>query len=122
VTASTPPSQRLVEMTGIRKSFGGVAALNGIDLHVDTGEIVALLGDNGAGKSTLIKMLSASAGRTPARSGSGARRSGCARPDAINAGIETIFQGSALVDELSVSRNLFLGREPTQGLLGILRA
>ncbi|MCX5563554.1 ATP-binding cassette domain-containing protein [Streptomyces sp. NBC_00038] len=121
MTATTPPPQRLVEMTGIRKSFGGVAALNGIDLHVDTGEIVALLGDNGAGKSTLIKMLS----------GIGRPDSGSIRirgkelglrsaRDAIDAGIETIYQGSALVDELSVSRNLFLGREPQKRLLGFL--
>jgi simple sugar transport system ATP-binding protein len=121
MTTATPPTQRLVEMTGIRKTFGGVSALNGIDFHVNTGEIVALLGDNGAGKSTLIKMLS----------GIGQPDSGSIRirdkdvklrsaRDAINAGIETIFQGSALVDELSVSRNLFLGREPQKRLLGLL--
>ena len=47
----------LLQMRGITKSFPGVRALNGIDLDLDKGEVLALLGENGAGKSTLIKVL-----------------------------------------------------------------
>jgi simple sugar transport system ATP-binding protein len=114
-------SQPLVEMKAIVKSYGGVRALDGVDFHIRAGEIVALLGDNGAGKSTLIKIL---AGVTRPDSGEicirgQVRRFGNAR-DAISAGIETIYQGAALVDQLSVARNLFLGREPTMRWLGVL--
>lgn len=114
---STP----LISLRDIHKSYGGVQALSGVDLHVDEGEIVALLGDNGAGKSTLIKVLS---GVTQPDRGSIAVRGKAVRfrssADAIKARIETIFQGSALVDQLSVARNLFLGREPTTKVLGLI--
>ena len=72
-----------------------------------------MLGDNGAGKSTLIKILS---GAVPASAGQiyihGAQVAINSTTDAINQGIETIYQDSALVPELSIARNLFLGREP----------
>ncbi|NJC72908.1 sugar ABC transporter ATP-binding protein [Planosporangium thailandense] len=111
----------LIEMSAITKSFGAVAALSGIDFSVAKGEIVALLGDNGAGKSTLIKMLSGvtrpDIGQISVRGKSVNFRS---PRDAIEAGIETIFQGSALVDQLNAARNLFLGREPRTRIAGIL--
>jgi len=111
----------LVEMSGIRKSYGGVVALDGVDFSVGDAEIVALLGDNGAGKSTLIKVLS---GVTQPDQGVIRLHGKPVRfrtsKDAIAAGIETIFQGSALVDQLSVARNLFLGREPSRRLLGLV--
>ena len=79
-------------------------------------EIVGLLGDNGAGKSTLIKILS---GAVPATSGDiyikGAKVDMRSTTDAIAHGIETIYQDSALVTQLSIARNLFLGREPIVG-------
>ena len=49
--------ERLIELRNIAKSYGRVFAVGGVNLHVDRGEVVGLLGDNGAGKSTLIKML-----------------------------------------------------------------
>jgi simple sugar transport system ATP-binding protein len=111
----------LVEMAGIGKSFGSVVALDGVDFSVGDAEIVALLGDNGAGKSTLIKMLAGVArpDRGVIRVRGEPVRFRTSR-DAIAAGIETIFQGSALVDQLSVARNLFLGREPRRRVLGVL--
>jgi simple sugar transport system ATP-binding protein len=111
----------LVEMHGIGKHFGPVNVLDDVSLTVGEGEIVALLGDNGAGKSTLIKILSGvmrpDEGEIMVR-GAPVRFRGTR--DAIGAGIETIYQNAALVDDLSVARNLFLGREPVHRVLGVL--
>ena len=106
-------SAPLVEMHGISKSYGRVRALESVDLTVGEREIVGLLGDNGAGKSTLIKILS---GAVPASGGDifirGEKADIKNTADAIDYGIETIYQDSALVAELSIARNFFLGREP----------
>ena len=113
------PALRL-EVRGIRKSFGQVEALRGVDLEVRPGEIMALVGDNGAGKSTLVKTLS----------GAHAADAGTIRvdgelvqldspQDAVQAGIETVYQDLALCDNLDVVANLYLGRElrsPEKGL------
>jgi simple sugar transport system ATP-binding protein len=111
----------LVEMRHIEKSYGRVHALRDVNLTIRRGEIVGLLGDNGAGKSTLIKVLS---GAVPYTSGEirikGQPVRMTSTNDAIAAGIETIYQDSALVTQLSIARNLFLGRELTTGSLGRL--
>ncbi|MDJ1006222.1 MAG: ATP-binding cassette domain-containing protein [Paracoccaceae bacterium] len=111
----------IVEMRGIEKFYGRIHALRGVNLHVSKGEIVGLLGDNGAGKSTLIKVLS---GAVPFTSGeiliNGRTVELNTTNDAIDAGVETIYQDSALVPQLSIARNLFLGREITRGPLGRL--
>ena len=109
----------IVEMRSIEKYYGRIHALRGVNLHVNKGEIVGLLGDNGAGKSTLIKVLS---GAVPYTSGqiliNGREVKLGSTNDAIDAGVETIYQDSALVPQLSIARNLFLGRELTRGPLG----
>jgi simple sugar transport system ATP-binding protein len=109
-------SPELVRMENISKSYGRVEALQGVNLAVHEREIVGLLGDNGAGKSTLIKVLS---GAVPATSGDiyvrGRRVAIRTTTDAIALGIETIYQDSALVGQLSIARNLFMGREPVNG-------
>jgi simple sugar transport system ATP-binding protein len=106
----------LVRMEHINKFFGRVQALNDVTLSVRRNEIVGLLGDNGAGKSTLIKILS---GALRADSGDiymhGSKVDIRNTMDAIAQGIETIYQDSALVTQLSIARNLFLGREPVKG-------
>src|SRR5882724_778430 len=103
----------LIRMRNIHKSYGRVKALDGVDFTVSEREIVGLLGDNGAGKSTLIKVLS---GAVPLTSGEisirGSKVAINSTTDAIAHGIETIYQDSALVTQLSIARNLFLGREP----------
>jgi simple sugar transport system ATP-binding protein len=105
----------MIEMKNIAKRWGAVSALDGVDFHVDPGETVALLGDNGAGKSTLIKILSGVERPTEGSIRvSGAEVNFRNTRDAIDAHIETIFQDSALVEQLSIGRNLFLGREPTK--------
>ena len=106
----------LVRMRNISKSYGQVRALENVNFTVMRGEVVGLLGDNGAGKSTLIKVLS---GAVPATSGDilirGRKVDIRSTKDAIANGIETIYQDSALVPQLSIARNLFLGREPLRG-------
>jgi simple sugar transport system ATP-binding protein len=103
-------------MEGISKFYGSVRALENVTFVVNRREIVSLLGDNGAGKSTLIKVLS---GAVAATSGDiymrGKRADIRSTSDAIALGIETIYQDSALVTQLSIARNLFLGREPVKG-------
>jgi simple sugar transport system ATP-binding protein len=109
-------ADELVRMERITKFYGRVRALENVNLTVREREIVGLLGDNGAGKSTLIKILS---GAIPATSGDiyvrGAKAKIRNTTDAIGLGIETIYQDSALVVQLSIARNLFLGREPVKG-------
>jgi simple sugar transport system ATP-binding protein len=109
-------AEELVRMENISKSYGKVQALERVNLKVYKNEIVGLLGDNGAGKSTLIKVLS---GAVPATSGDiyirGKKVNIRSTTDAIAKGIETIYQDSALVTQLSIARNLFLGREPIKG-------
>jgi simple sugar transport system ATP-binding protein len=109
-------SEPLVRMERISKSYGSVRALTDVTLEVGEREIVGLLGDNGAGKSTLIKVLS---GAIPGTSGDifirGRKVEIRSTTDAIANGIETIYQDSALVTQLSIARNLFLGREPMKG-------
>jgi len=109
-------AEPLIRMSHISKSYGRVQALTDVSLTVNEREIVGLLGDNGAGKSTLIKVLS---GAVPHTSGDifirGQKVVMASTTDAIAHGIETIYQDSALVTQLSIARNLFLGREPLKG-------
>lgn len=106
----------LVRMANINKFYGRVHALRDVSLRILRGEVVGLLGDNGAGKSTLIKVLS---GAVPMSGGEifvkGHKVEMTSTTDAIANGIETIYQDSALVPQLSIARNLFLGREPVKG-------
>jgi len=109
-------AEDLIRMTDIHKHYGRIHALDGVNFTVGEREIVGLLGDNGAGKSTLIKTLS---GAVPITSGDfhirGRKVQINSTTDAIDHGIETIYQDSALVPQLSIARNLFLGREPIKG-------
>ncbi|MBK1670723.1 ABC transporter ATP-binding protein [Rhodovibrio sodomensis] len=111
-SASAIASQPLVEMRGMTKAFGGVVAVDQVDLSLRPGEVVGLLGHNGAGKSTLIKLLS---GALKADSGEIRVQGQPIVMDnprkAKDAGIETIYQNLALAENLDAAANLFLGRE-----------
>jgi simple sugar transport system ATP-binding protein len=102
----------MYEIRDASKRFGGVLALDGLDFHLGAGEVVGLLGDNGAGKSTLIKMMS---GIVQPDTGhvfvDGAEVQVRSRRDSQKIGIETIYQDTALVDSMSIVRNIFMGRE-----------
>jgi D-xylose transport system ATP-binding protein len=102
----------LLELTRISKYFGGVRALHEVDLSVQEGEVVALIGDNGAGKSTLVKIVS---GVDSPDSGEIRVRGELARLTspraAAEAGIRTVFQDLSLCDNLDAVQNLFLGQE-----------
>ena len=109
-------SEELVRLEHVDKWYGRVQALEDVSFSIRTNEIVGLLGDNGAGKSTLIKIIS---GVTPLSNGAiyfrGKKVDIRNTNDAIALGVETIYQDSALVTQLSIARNLFLGREPLKG-------
>ena len=106
------PSGTVLEMRSITKTFGAVAALTDVDLDVEAGRVIALVGDNGAGKSTLAKILS---GVYPPDSGTITFESEevtISSPAAAHQlGIATVFQDLALCENLNVIENLFLGHE-----------
>ncbi|MEP6563501.1 MAG: sugar ABC transporter ATP-binding protein [Mesorhizobium sp.] len=111
----------LLRVEGVRKRFGGVQALRGVNLDVFPGEVHALLGENGAGKSTLIKILSG----VHTHDGGSIEIDG--RPVSFGspsqsrqAGVAVVYQDLSLVESLSVAANLMLGREP-RNRLGFLK-
>jgi simple sugar transport system ATP-binding protein len=113
---STDDLTPVVELRDIVKTFGRVVALSGVSMSVRAGEVRCLLGDNGAGKSTLIKVLS---GVFPPTSGEvlldGAPITFDSPRAAQRLGIATVHQHLAIQPLMSVTRNFFLGREPTVG-------
>jgi simple sugar transport system ATP-binding protein len=111
-----------IRLENIVKFYGNVQALANVTLSIREGEVLGLVGDNGAGKSTLAKII---AGDIRADSGDifykGKKVNIKNTRDSIDLGIETIYQDSALVNQLSVSRNLFLGREPVKRGSGFIK-
>ena len=115
--AATP----LLELRNVNKHYGLNHVLNNVSFHVGRAEILALLGDNGAGKSTMVKTIS---GVVQPDSGAllwdGKPVEFNSHADAAELGIETIYQDSALVDSMTIARNIFMGRE-LAGPLGFIR-
>src|SRR5690242_17950249 len=111
----------IIEMRGITKEYGAVTALDSIDFEINPGEVVGLLGDNGAGKSTLVKILSGIVQPTSGKMlHEGKETRIRSRRESYELGIETIYQDIALVDQMDITRNIFLGREET-GFLGFMK-
>lgn len=105
-------SEEIVMMRGIKKSFGRVQALKGVDFCVKKNEIVGLLGDNGAGKSTLIKILVGYYQPDQGEIFFDEKKVKFRSPwDSRRLGIETVYQDLALVNLMPLWRNFFLGRE-----------
>ena len=106
----------LIDVQDISKQFGSVIALAGVSMTVWPGEVHCLLGDNGAGKSTLIKTLSGVHQPTSGRVLLDGEPILFNSPrDALDRGIATVFQDLAMIPLMSITRNFFMGREPTRG-------
>ena len=103
----------VLRLRGVTKYFGGILALEAIDLEVDRGEIVGLVGDNGAGKSTLVKIIMGVHKPDAGEMYFNGQKVLFQSPlDARKAGIEPVYQDLALIDLMSTYRNFYLGREP----------
>jgi fructose transport system ATP-binding protein len=114
------PSTTVLSARGLIKTFGKVIGLDGVDVDLNPGEVLAVIGDNGAGKSTLIKALT---GALIPDSGQvfleGREVHFRAPQDARMAGIETVYQTLAVAPALDIAANMFLGRERRKaGVLG----
>jgi simple sugar transport system ATP-binding protein len=118
----TKEAEVIYEVRNVGKSYGSVVALDGASLKLHAGEVIGLVGDNGAGKSTLVKVLS---GAHEPDQGQifldGVEHRWSSPREALDAGIETLYQDSGLAPHLTVSQNVFLGREKfVKGILGKL--
>ena len=102
----------LLELQGISKHFGAIEALKGVDLAINAGEVVGLMGDNGAGKSTLVKVIAGNFLPSEGELRLDGKVKHFRRPvDARTDGIEVVYQDLALCDNLTAAANVFLGRE-----------
>ncbi len=111
-TQTTP----LMDVQNISKYFGSIIALKDISMRVGAGQVMCLLGDNGAGKSTLIKILSGVHQPSEGHYLFEGKEVHLTSPrDALNMGIATVFQDLAMIPLMGISRNFFLGSEPTKG-------
>ena len=119
-TETDNPLEPILSGRGLVKTFGKVVGLNGADIDLFPGEVLAVIGDNGAGKSTLIKCFSGA--HTPdagSMTVAGNKVLFRTTHDAREAGIETVFQTLAVSPALDIATNLYLGREIRKpGLLG----
>ncbi len=106
----------IIDVRDIKKHFGSVIALGGVSMKVYGAQVMCLLGDNGAGKSTLIKTLAGVHRPTAGEYHVEGRQREFANPrEALDAGIATVYQDLAMIPLMSITRNFFMGREPTTG-------
>lgn len=109
----------IIETRNLHKWYSGVHALKGVSLKVERGEALGLVGDNGAGKSTLINILSGLHHQDEGEVLVEGQETNIRNPkDSMALGIETIYQYNSMVPLMSISRNLFIGREPLKWAIG----
>jgi len=119
VTKESNNSSIIMEGKNLNKWYKGVHALKNVSFEIGEKEVVGLVGDNGAGKSTLIKILSGAHRQDEGQIYFKGKEVKLSSPrDSMNLGIETIYQYTALVPQMSISRNIFIGREPVLFRLG----
>jgi simple sugar transport system ATP-binding protein len=106
----------VIDLDRVGRRFGTVVALEGVSLSIMPGEVHCLLGDNGAGKSTLIKILAGVHRPTDGVMKVDGRPVAFSSPrEALDRGIAAVYQDLAMIPLMSITRNFFLGREPTRG-------
>ena len=120
--STQPYTQPVLKATGLVKTYGRVVGLDGVDLELYRGEVLAIIGDNGAGKSTLVKCLTGAEVPNSGEIMLNGKVMNFRRPqDAKQHGIETVYQGLAVSPALDIASNLYLGRELRKpGILGTL--
>jgi ABC-type sugar transport system ATPase subunit len=105
-----------LSLTGVSKGFENVQALSAVDLDIDGGEVLALVGENGAGKSTLLRVLNGDYRPDAGKLAMDGRPVAFSRPaDAHTAGVRVIYQEPEIVPHVSVAENLFIGELPRRG-------
>jgi ribose transport system ATP-binding protein len=109
---TSPGRPPILTLRGIRKSFGPIEVLHGMDLDIHAGEVVALLGENGAGKSTVSNIISGRSGLLRNMTWQGASYAPSSPREAIDAGVGMIHQELLLLPHLSIAENIFVGRYP----------
>jgi simple sugar transport system ATP-binding protein len=113
----------VLKLENISKSFGAIQALDNVNLSLEAGEVLGLMGDNGAGKSTLIKIIAGNFKQSSGAISFENQNVEFAKPmDARDKGIEVVYQDLALCDNLTAASNIFLTREITRsiGFISIL--
>ncbi len=113
----------ILQLTGISKNFGAIQALIGVDLALDQGQVLGLMGDNGAGKSTLVKIIGGNFGPSSGVMNLNGKNVHFHKPaESRDHGIEVVYQDLALCDNLTAAENVFLGRELKRkfGPIGII--
>ncbi|GGA62802.1 ABC transporter ATP-binding protein [Nitratireductor aestuarii] len=114
--SALPDKPAALEVKDVRRSFGPVEVLHGVDLALHSGEVHALIGENGAGKSTIMKIM---AGYLTPTSGevllNGKPVTFASSEEAENKGVILIHQEFNLAEQLTVEENIFLGRELKRG-------
>jgi ABC-type sugar transport system ATPase subunit len=114
--------EAVVEMQNIRKQFGAVQALRGVDLTLHRGEVLGLVGDNAAGKSTLMKVLSGAYIPDEGQVLINGQKAHITNPeDSRRQGVEMVYQDFALANNLDVAANVFLGREIVRLRIGPIK-
>ena len=112
---STP----IIETRNLHKWYSGVHALKGVSLKIEKGQALGLVGDNGAGKSTLINILSGLHRQDEGEILLEGQEVDIRNPkDSMRLGIETIYQYNSMVPLMTISRNVFIGREPLKWSIG----